>query len=191
MRPRQGLCRALGFPTKVLAAALVFLKRFYLAFSVLDHDPKNFMLTCIYLAGKARPGAQLYRSPRAAVSWSPGMHVQRRDLRPVMSDAGEGRRGGCSAVRWLRDGCWEGHVGLATHTVSGQWNSCLCGCRTLCVRQCACRACAPRWACSCRRPFHGHRLRRARARETLTAWQGGRPASVAGTGRGGGACASR
>lgn len=51
----QGLCRALGFPTKVQAAALIFLKRFYLAFSVLDHDPKNYMLTCIYLAGKARP----------------------------------------------------------------------------------------------------------------------------------------
>ena len=51
----QGLCRALGFPTKVQAAALIFLKRCYLAFSVLDHDPKNFMLTCIYLAGKACP----------------------------------------------------------------------------------------------------------------------------------------
>ena len=48
----QQVCKALTFPDKVAAAALLFFKRFYLAFSSLDHDPKNIMLTCIYLACK-------------------------------------------------------------------------------------------------------------------------------------------
>lgn len=30
----------------------MFLKRAYLSFSALDHDPKNVMLACIYVAGK-------------------------------------------------------------------------------------------------------------------------------------------
>ena len=50
----QELCRAFGFPRKVQATALIFFKRVYLSFSCLDHDPKNIMLTCIYLAGKVR-----------------------------------------------------------------------------------------------------------------------------------------
>ena len=48
----QQVCKALTFPDKVAAAALLFFKRFYLTFSSLDHDPKNIMLTCIYLACK-------------------------------------------------------------------------------------------------------------------------------------------
>ena len=48
----QQVCKALTFPDKVAAAALLFFKRFYLSFSSLDHDPKNIMLTCIYLACK-------------------------------------------------------------------------------------------------------------------------------------------
>ena len=48
----QQVCKALTFPDKVAAAALMFFKRFYLTFSSLDHDPKNIMLTCIYLACK-------------------------------------------------------------------------------------------------------------------------------------------
>lgn len=48
----QGICQALHFPDKVRATALTFLKRAYLSFSVLDHNPKNIMLACIYLAGK-------------------------------------------------------------------------------------------------------------------------------------------
>ena len=48
----QQVCKALTFPDKVAAAALLFFKRFYLKFSSLDHDPKNIMLTCIYLACK-------------------------------------------------------------------------------------------------------------------------------------------
>lgn len=48
----QQVCKALTFPDKVAAAALLFFKRFYLTYSSLDHDPKNIMLTCIYLACK-------------------------------------------------------------------------------------------------------------------------------------------
>ena len=48
----QQVCKALTFPAKVAAAAVLFFKRFYLSFSSLDHDPKNIMLTCIYLACK-------------------------------------------------------------------------------------------------------------------------------------------
>jgi len=48
----QGICQVLHFPAKVRATALLYLKRAYLAFSSLDHNPKNIMLACIYLAGK-------------------------------------------------------------------------------------------------------------------------------------------
>lgn len=48
----QGICQALQFPAKVRATALLYLKRAYLTFSSLDHNPKNIMLACIYLAGK-------------------------------------------------------------------------------------------------------------------------------------------
>ncbi|KAK9841720.1 hypothetical protein WJX74_010838 [Apatococcus lobatus] len=46
------LTRAFGFKPKVQGTALTFFKRFYLGCSALDHDPKNIMLTCIYLACK-------------------------------------------------------------------------------------------------------------------------------------------
>ena len=48
----QDICRALHLPHKVQATALIFLKRAYLSFSALDHDPLTIMLTSIYLAGK-------------------------------------------------------------------------------------------------------------------------------------------
>lgn len=48
----QGICQALHFPAKVRATALLYLKRAYLTFSALDHNPKDIMLACIYLAGK-------------------------------------------------------------------------------------------------------------------------------------------
>jgi Cyclin, N-terminal domain len=51
----QDVCRGFRFPGKVAATALMMFKRFYLAFSALDHDPKNIMLTAIYLACKATP----------------------------------------------------------------------------------------------------------------------------------------
>lgn len=56
----QQVCKALTFPDKVAAAALLFFKRFYLTFSSLDHDPKNIMLTCIYLACKVFCRVLLY-----------------------------------------------------------------------------------------------------------------------------------
>lgn len=48
----QEMCRAFGFPNKVQATAVLFLKRFFLTYSALQHDPKNILLTAIYLAGK-------------------------------------------------------------------------------------------------------------------------------------------
>ena len=51
----QEMCRAFGFPAKVQAAAITFLARFYLRHSPLEHDVKNIMLACLYLAGKVRP----------------------------------------------------------------------------------------------------------------------------------------
>ena len=50
----QELCRAFGFPQKVAATGVSYLHRAYTTFSSLDHDPKDIMLACIYLAGKAR-----------------------------------------------------------------------------------------------------------------------------------------
>ncbi len=48
----QEMCRAFGFPAKVQAAAIAFLSRFYLRHSPLEHDVKDIMLACLYLAGK-------------------------------------------------------------------------------------------------------------------------------------------
>ncbi len=50
----QAVCKGFGFPPKVAAAAVLLFKRFYLSSSAMDHDPKNIMLTCIYLACKVR-----------------------------------------------------------------------------------------------------------------------------------------
>ena len=49
----QEICQELRFQHKVQAAAITFLKRFYLGQSAMDHDPKDVMLACIYLACKA------------------------------------------------------------------------------------------------------------------------------------------
>eukprot|EP00245_Coleochaete_scutata_P000131 TRINITY_DN1013_c0_g1_i1.p1 TRINITY_DN1013_c0_g1~~TRINITY_DN1013_c0_g1_i1.p1 ORF type:complete len:373 (-),score=75.46 TRINITY_DN1013_c0_g1_i1:519-1637(-) len=48
----QAVCAAFAFPNKIKSTALVYFKRFYLRWSVMQHDPKNIMLTCIYLACK-------------------------------------------------------------------------------------------------------------------------------------------
>ncbi|KAK4385328.1 Cyclin-H1-1 [Sesamum angolense] len=48
----QDVCDAFKFPRKIQATALIYFKRFYLEWSVMDH-PKNIMLTCIYAACKA------------------------------------------------------------------------------------------------------------------------------------------
>ncbi|XP_019171459.1 PREDICTED: cyclin-H1-1 isoform X2 [Ipomoea nil] len=49
----QDVCDAFKFPRKIQATALIYFKRFYLQWSVMEHHPKNIMLTCIYIACKA------------------------------------------------------------------------------------------------------------------------------------------
>ncbi|KAJ4843186.1 Cyclin-H1-1 [Turnera subulata] len=46
------VCSAFYFPHKIQATALIYFKRFYLQWSVMEHDPKHIMLTCIYSACK-------------------------------------------------------------------------------------------------------------------------------------------
>ena len=41
----QAMCRAFQFPPKVAAAATAYLARFYTGCSVLDHHPRDIMLT--------------------------------------------------------------------------------------------------------------------------------------------------
>uniref|UniRef100_A0A5B6ZWE4 Cyclin-H1-1 n=1 Tax=Davidia involucrata TaxID=16924 RepID=A0A5B6ZWE4_DAVIN len=49
----QDACDAFKFPHKIQATALIYFKRFYLQWSVMEHHPKHIMLTCIYAACKA------------------------------------------------------------------------------------------------------------------------------------------
>nr|XP_043621586.1 cyclin-H1-1 [Erigeron canadensis] len=49
----QDVCDAFKFPPKIQATALIYFKRFYLQWSVMEHHPKDIMLTCIYTACKA------------------------------------------------------------------------------------------------------------------------------------------
>ncbi|XP_047340963.1 cyclin-H1-1 [Impatiens glandulifera] len=49
----QDVCDAFKFPRKIQATALIYFKRFYLQWSVMEHHPKQIMLTCIYAACKA------------------------------------------------------------------------------------------------------------------------------------------
>uniref|UniRef100_A0A3Q7EPL3 Cyclin-like domain-containing protein n=1 Tax=Solanum lycopersicum TaxID=4081 RepID=A0A3Q7EPL3_SOLLC len=49
----QDVCDAFKFPRKIQATALIYFKRFYLLWSVMEHHPKDIMLTCIYAACKA------------------------------------------------------------------------------------------------------------------------------------------
>lgn len=48
----QEVCNNFHFPHKIQATALIYFKRFYLHWSVMEHHPKNVMLTCIYTACK-------------------------------------------------------------------------------------------------------------------------------------------
>jgi len=59
----QEMCRAFGFPAKVQAAAITFLSRFYLKDSPLEHDVKDIMLVCLYLAGKVKFFRQFLPAP--------------------------------------------------------------------------------------------------------------------------------
>ncbi|XAR69937.1 hypothetical protein NMG60_11001716 [Bertholletia excelsa] len=49
----QDVCDAFKFPRKIQATAIIYFKRFYLQWSVMEHHPKDIMLTCIYAACKA------------------------------------------------------------------------------------------------------------------------------------------
>ncbi|XP_010546709.1 PREDICTED: cyclin-H1-1 isoform X2 [Tarenaya hassleriana] len=48
----QEVCSAFCFPHKIQATALQYFKRFYLQWSVMQHHPKEIMLTCVYAACK-------------------------------------------------------------------------------------------------------------------------------------------
>lgn len=48
----QEVCGAFRFPHKIQATAIIYFKRFYLQWSVMEHQPKNIMLTCIYSSCK-------------------------------------------------------------------------------------------------------------------------------------------
>lgn len=48
----QEVCGAFKFPHKIQATAILYFKRFYLRWSVMEHDPKHIMLTCIYTSCK-------------------------------------------------------------------------------------------------------------------------------------------
>ncbi|XP_044980276.1 cyclin-H1-1 [Hordeum vulgare subsp. vulgare] len=48
----QEVCRAFKFPHKIQATAIIYFKRFYLQWSVMEHHPKHIMLTCVYASCK-------------------------------------------------------------------------------------------------------------------------------------------
>uniref|UniRef100_A0A0E0KIT0 Cyclin-H1-1 n=1 Tax=Oryza punctata TaxID=4537 RepID=A0A0E0KIT0_ORYPU len=48
----QEVCSAFKFPHKIQATAIIYFKRFYLQWSVMEHHPKHIMLTCIYSSCK-------------------------------------------------------------------------------------------------------------------------------------------
>ena len=49
----SALASGLGAPRKVASTALLFLRRFYSRHSALEHDPKDAMLSAVYVAAKA------------------------------------------------------------------------------------------------------------------------------------------
>jgi cyclin H len=46
------ICLLYRFPRKILAISIVYFKRFFLNYSILDYDPWTVMITCVYLACK-------------------------------------------------------------------------------------------------------------------------------------------
>ncbi|KAL8153594.1 hypothetical protein V2J09_011354 [Rumex salicifolius] len=48
----QQVARAFHFPHKIQGTAITYFKRFYLEWSVMEHHPKDIMLTCVYVACK-------------------------------------------------------------------------------------------------------------------------------------------
>ena len=49
----QEACQLVRLPSKVSAAAVLFFQRVYVHASLLDHNPEDLFLPCIYLACKA------------------------------------------------------------------------------------------------------------------------------------------
>ena len=52
----QEACQLVRLPSKVSAAAVLFLQRVYVHASLLDHNPEELFLPCIYLACKVMRG---------------------------------------------------------------------------------------------------------------------------------------
>eukprot|EP01025_Chloroclados_australasicus_P063963 TRINITY_DN8485_c0_g3_i1.p3 TRINITY_DN8485_c0_g3~~TRINITY_DN8485_c0_g3_i1.p3 ORF type:complete len:337 (-),score=64.82 TRINITY_DN8485_c0_g3_i1:648-1658(-) len=48
----QDFCRRLRIPRRVCSVAMIFFKRYYIRYSVMEKDPLNVMMTAIYLACK-------------------------------------------------------------------------------------------------------------------------------------------
>ncbi|KAG0455020.1 hypothetical protein HPP92_024312 [Vanilla planifolia] len=48
----QEVCGAFKFPHKIQGTAIIYFKRFYLQWSVMEHHPKHIMLTCVYASCK-------------------------------------------------------------------------------------------------------------------------------------------
>jgi len=48
----QTFCKSLNFPDKIQASSIIFFQRFYLSKNILQVNPRDIMLTCIYLACK-------------------------------------------------------------------------------------------------------------------------------------------
>eukprot|EP01023_Acetabularia_acetabulum_P028650 TRINITY_DN2703_c0_g1_i4.p1 TRINITY_DN2703_c0_g1~~TRINITY_DN2703_c0_g1_i4.p1 ORF type:complete len:341 (-),score=66.80 TRINITY_DN2703_c0_g1_i4:271-1293(-) len=48
----QEFCRKLRIPRRVLGVAMIFFKRYYIRYSVMEKDPLNLMMTSIYVACK-------------------------------------------------------------------------------------------------------------------------------------------
>ncbi|KAI8995025.1 cyclin-like protein [Pilobolus umbonatus] len=49
----QGMCRHCKFPDRVMATAVIYMKRFFLYNNVMDYHPKDIFLTCLFLATKS------------------------------------------------------------------------------------------------------------------------------------------
>ena len=48
----QDICKFHNFPLNIFGTAVLFHKRFYLSYPMLQFDPKHVMLTCVFLAAK-------------------------------------------------------------------------------------------------------------------------------------------
>ena len=93
----QDMCRAFGFPMKVQATGVAFLRRFYLTRSPLRHDPKDILLAAIYLAGKVR--FNRFPSPASALHI---FHVPLHHASHMVLAGPSGSQLHCCSSRWRR-----------------------------------------------------------------------------------------